>query len=82
MTEAKHTKGPWIWDQQGEQIHSSDAEVIVYELGTNEANNRLIAAAPDLLAALQFIDLTCGLTQTATKRLHAAIAKATGSEAA
>ena len=48
----KHTPGPWVADLQTEQVYSEEG-VIVYELGTNEADARLIAAAPDLLGSLE-----------------------------
>ncbi len=52
----KHTPGPWHWDSEG--LGSKD--VLVFGKGypfemTSEANKRLIAAAPDLLEALQNI---------------------------
>ena len=51
---ADHTPGPWtgIHPQTIYRLHGEDDSIIadVYE---SEANARLIAAAPDLLAALQ-----------------------------
>ena len=49
-----HTPGPWICDQINGEIHTGEEECIsrVYLLAEQEsANARLIAAAPDLLAA-------------------------------
>lgn len=50
----KHTPGPWHWDSEG--LGSKD--VLVFGKGypfemTSTANKNLIAAAPDLLEALQ-----------------------------
>ncbi|HBU8849402.1 TPA: hypothetical protein MDF20_000973 [Citrobacter sedlakii] len=50
----KHTPGPWYWDSEG--LGSKD--VLVFGKGypfemTSQANMRLIAAAPELLEALQ-----------------------------
>ena len=54
---AQHTLGPWELDAESEIVSGFDRygerQVVVYELGTNEANNHLIVAAPDLLAALE-----------------------------
>jgi hypothetical protein len=58
---AKHTPGPWIIDPALELplavIADTEDGLGICELGTRtletEANARLIAAAPDLLAALQ-----------------------------
>jgi len=53
---AQHTPGPWIVDAAAEVVYGTSDEgehiVVVYELNTNEADARLIAAAPDLLEAL------------------------------
>lgn len=53
----KHTPGPWVADGAQEIVYGATDEgehiVIVYELGVNEADHRLIAAAPELLDALQ-----------------------------
>ena len=73
----KHTPGPWIigrWDlmpQNHIRIHTTD-DLFIAELGefadNREANARLIAAAPELLEALQKIfnlePLANGLTPT------------------
>lgn len=96
MSAAKHTRGPWIWQ------HWTDGQNTIAEhatLGTianvwtsgagvdiDKANARLIAAAPELLEALQpfaernssdeFITITVRTSDVA--RARAAIAKATG----
>ena len=61
MSEAQHTPGPWMYHKQlngsltffgenGNRVILSAARLI-----NQEANARLIAAAPELLAALQSI---------------------------
>lgn len=62
MTQAQHTQGPWsittdyigIYDSKGRCIADMDSESSP-EIGLDEtlANARLIAAAPDMLAALE-----------------------------
>ena len=59
----KHTPGPWgkINDNAGDRFHNRDGHlfmtVIYWNRGADPeeriANDRIIAAAPDLLAALQ-----------------------------
>jgi hypothetical protein len=80
----KHTPGPWYWDSEG--LGSKD--VLVFGKGypfemTSKANKRLIAAAPDLLAALQLIisyhdDGNCELHSEDVAMARAAISKALG----
>lgn len=59
MSQAKHTPGPWVWTPESESIHGyspeGEALVVVYELNTNEADARLIAAAPELLEAAKMV---------------------------
>ena len=67
MTEPTHTPGPWaitddfigVHDEQGRCIADMDSEGAP-DIGYGEslANARLIAAAPDLLAALSNIILS------------------------
>jgi hypothetical protein len=73
---SKHTPGPWKLDRNSVLI-----PIAPYEwadaYGGSEANARLIAAAPDLLEALQDLCDTlgeCGMTEKA----RAAITKAEG----
>jgi len=95
-----HTPGPWAVDGT---LHSGDLDVISAEgritmiddsraTGWNEptikANARLIAAAPDLLAALQIVAGIWSHDQTANidpesplAKVRAAIKKATGENA-
>lgn len=92
-TNNKHAPGPWkvnVVRATKTQDRVTDREgypVALVEIGTNEANARLIAAAPDLLEALHVADayISEHVTQRATddRRIHAlhtlraAIAKAT-----
>ena len=69
MSESKHTPGPWTvdWSDDGPLIYTGDlliasvsgstehVEVQGLDGETTEANAWLIAAAPDLLAALERI---------------------------
>jgi hypothetical protein len=78
---ASHTPGPWHFD--GESIYSDAAEVIVsrpqYVGGANHnertANARLIAAAPELLEALEAL-LDPSLSSDNPVELEAVFAKA------
>lgn len=86
----KHTPGPWIiqWGRQGTQplsIHNNDVNIVT-GMGRKahpEAvqNARLIAAAPDLLEALQAVASYGSMTGAdwVCEKVDAAIAKATGS---
>ena len=85
MSAAKHTPGPWMVTPESETVHGwsheGEALIVVYELGTNENDHRLIAAAPELLEALASIledmDSDYGTNYDYAKA-RAAIAKATG----
>jgi hypothetical protein len=92
----KHTPGPWLWwtsnswkrlkrDAQG--ITENVLEPYVCrdgqpDVACSEADMRLIAAAPDLLDALEKVHFdvsSCGVVRTETQReLQAAIKKARG----
>lgn len=80
---AKHTPGPWIYDETWALInaeHGSEIAAVHAARGTKgepQANARLIAAAPDLLAAL--VDAYERLTGDRSM-IRAAIAKATGQQ--
>ena len=64
---SKHTPGPWRWDTEYQGLYNMDAPEAVLEFepwegmrleyhkdqGRREANANLIAAAPDLLEALE-----------------------------
>ncbi len=59
MSNAKHTPGPWIVEQVSGAIEVCNEETLFTVArcgignGVSEANARLIAAAPELLAALE-----------------------------
>ena len=84
---SKHTPGPWIvtgFDKEfKDQINIQDDERGYYVAAAiscqaQEANARLIAAAPELLEALKnFVD-GCSVSVDAFAVARAAIAKATG----
>jgi hypothetical protein len=88
-TETKHTPGPWT-NINGTNVRSADGTTVCKGILT-ESNARLIAAAPDLLAALQTFSWTATehppcFCPPKNGRMHtdqcdaarAAIAKATG----
>ena len=92
---AKHTPAPWT--VSGKQVKSIDhgkrytvatANNPKFTDEANASNARLIAAAPDLLAALQMVNRIWSHDQTANLApdspvaiVRAAIAKATGATA-
>ena len=88
---SKHTPGPWrvvdSWNDY--MVESQNGEEIIWQDGPhntptiNEANARLIAAAPDLLEALEnladYIDERAGDNECRPlENARAAIAKAKG----
>ena len=88
-----HTPGPWYWSEEGSLVQTSHITRDVWFIPMNEADQALIAAAPELLEALglmlDHVDYrsgACGLTETvggalprvALDRARAALAKATG----
>lgn len=86
---SKHTPGPWIitkGDEWTDCIHTETEKQGIWTVASVnkrryefEANRRLIAAAPELLAAL--IDMVDGYSMGGAERARAAIAKATGESA-
>lgn len=92
---SKHTPGPWQWTQHFDPTISiykdgfgQIARLYDSSAGTGKANARLIAAAPDLLAALKSIAiawkdevLVHDDQREAMRAATAAIAKATGGAA-
>jgi len=93
---AKHTPGPWAVrtiDQSLATVETQDGEYNICtaaqlrgddwqtEHAERKANARLIAAAPELLEALQFVMTASGeQLGTAFEQAQAAIAKATGEQ--
>jgi hypothetical protein len=93
----QHTPGPWLTDRNNVHagqiatvMHCKNGWVEIWtdkwaetglEEDEQEANARLIAAAPDLLEALKDALCAlecCGKDYPAATKAHAAIAKATG----
>lgn len=86
MTQSEHTKGPWEFRKDDCWTIFADGSSIMGDMRyypwvpDNEADWRLIAAAPQLLAALQMIvQLNPELPMGCIEHAEAAIAKATGS---
>jgi hypothetical protein len=90
MSESKHTPGPWRY-QEGTDAYTHIVHTGVNRFlcqlaqdtsGVAEANARLIAAAPDLLEALQLVCATLGQSNDwrddsqMARKARAAIAKA------
>lgn len=99
MANAKHTSGPWVFDEvrtdcgrafrigSGEMLTAGKGCCIIYDDypgnpdNERKANARLIAAAPDLLEALEEISrkYSNGASADAIARIaRAALAKARG----
>ena len=98
MSKTKHTPGPWRVQVTGHsfvvEAHTHTEVISVDENGNpcrwseyNEANARLIAAAPEMLAALETAYMALigylpahrnDVTDAAISAARAAIAKATG----
>lgn len=80
----KHTPGPWRISENDPQTvlggDSITARIISINKAHAEADARLIAAAPDLLGALQFIitDPMGSVTPGGLRRAQKAIDKALG----
>lgn len=89
MSETKHTPGPWEFDGPPHNIivwsSPNNRVCFLTSDGPTEANGRLIAAAPDLLAAakrffiLEVETCNCDACTGWAKDLKAAISKAEGS---
>lgn len=80
MSDLKHTRGPWTATTLG-NVMAGGTYIAHTDVGndkTNAANARLIAAAPDLLRAIERLldSEDCDLDQI--KEAKAAISKATG----
>lgn len=92
---AQHTPAPWYWSDNVPDfpknhciIVDANGFTIAEPSPMGEADARLIAAAPDLLAALQMVNRIWSHDQTANLApdspvaiVRAAIAKATGGAA-
>lgn len=84
MSNAAHTPGPWIYEPSTKTIRARPSNYWLATMDSwdgavnHEANARLIAAAPDLLAALQQIEVAYSFNraEVAFKVARAAIAKA------
>lgn len=92
MSAAQHTPGPWT--SQAGIIRTAGGAVAILPNGLycvrsaarnadeNQANARLIAAAPELLAGLEqvlhWIDCDCDRSKHSLEAARAAIAKAKG----
>jgi hypothetical protein len=88
---SEHTKGPWEarWSERGQYWFidhpQQEGSATLTKLDCDEADARLIAAAPDMYHALQDliaylgVDVDNGLDELLTNA-RAAIAKATGQE--
>lgn len=90
---SKHTPGPWhtghgpqasiVYDRSGWGVANASVYHFKHEHGSALANAALIAAAPDLLEALEEIVLhqeILGQCSTITDRAYEAIAKAKGEQ--
>jgi hypothetical protein len=83
MDQAKHTPGPWETSSNGTQWDvcgpgGGDMIADVQQCSEAEANAKLIAAAPALLAALQMVEEHGYLTVQQAIVVRAAIAQARG----
>lgn len=87
MNEIKHTPGPWHWDDtvwgyDPEQqapwlVDGNDDRILSGTIECNEANARLIAAAPELLLSLMPF-ANGNWTSELAEKARDAIYKATG----
>ena len=85
---SKHTPGPWrvVKDPTNLSLQVYGQTLALFECWrrsdeqTELANARLVAAAPDLLKALEFVIRGVPDTWEGVQKAHAAIAKATGGE--
>jgi len=81
---AQHTPGPWHWDDYSWLVAKDESSVLEYAgcgshaTDASDADRVLIAAAPDLLAALQGVLRVSDRSTSEYDAVRAAIAKATG----
>lgn len=88
MSEAKHTPGPWrvSYERGTTQIRTANNESIMCDetyypwVPKNDADWHLIAAAPDLLEALEGVVRVADRDTTEFNAARAAIAKAKGEQ--
>ena len=75
----KHTPGPWRVNPGANEVRGADWNVIVADVGI-DADAHLIAAAPDLLTALEAMVRSDSWADADVKMVNAraAIAKAKG----
>lgn len=77
-----HTPGPWtVSEPTGVYIQSAAGGIAALTYSAKEADARLIAAAPDLLDALAFLEPHLNalpIFEYERLKIRAAIAKATG----
>jgi hypothetical protein len=90
MEEPKHTPGPWIWAERNQGLYGAGPDNAVLQFysyegmhlsgrteDVQEANARLIAAAPDLLQMLKVAQMWLELDGRFDMQvINAAIAKA------
>ena len=56
MTDATHTPGPWtVSKPSGNYIDTATGSIAALTYGATKADAHLIAAAPDLLVALEYL---------------------------
>ena len=85
---SKHTPGPWrvVQDPTNLSLQVYGQTLALFECWrrsdeqTELANARLVASAPELLEALEFVIRGVPDTWEGVQKAHAAIAKATGGE--
>jgi hypothetical protein len=84
MLMSEFTPGPWrYWWEEGyvgEIISASGKLVAGFDTEPNEADARLIAAAPELLGALMMLDIRGGLGLQTHEYIRSIITKATGEQ--
>jgi hypothetical protein len=74
----KHTPGPWSINERAQVVAADGGHIAYVECAPVIANARLVAAAPELLEALQLIAQTDpGALLSMRSIARAAIAKAT-----
>jgi hypothetical protein len=84
MPMSEFTPGPWrYWWEEGYvgEINSANGKLVAgFDTEPNEADARLIAAAPELLGALMMLDIRGGLGLQTHEYIRSIITKATGEQ--